>query len=86
MITDFILSIPAFLLQAVIGVLPTGQTLPTAWVSAVYTIWADINAFSFIVPVQTLLTVLTIALIFHAAVFGFKVFHWIITKIPTIGS
>lgn len=86
MITDFVLQIPALLMSVILSLLPSGQMLPTAWVQAVYTIWADINAFSFIVPVQTLLTVLAIAMTFHVAILTFRIFHWLITKIPTIGS
>lgn len=85
MITSFFLSIPAYLLQAIVGVLPIGGTIPTQWTSAVYTIWADINAFSFIVPVNTLVLCLGIAMGFHLAILGFKLFHWIITKIPFVG-
>lgn len=85
MIADFLLSIPAFLISTLLGVLPQGQSIPTDYINAVYMIWSDINAFSFIVPVSTLLSVLTAALVFHLSIFGFKAFHWIITKIPFIG-
>jgi len=85
MITQFIVDIPAYLILMLIGILPVGQTVPPDWIAAVYQIWAAVNAFSFIVPVDTLLSVLTLALFFHLAIFGFKAFHWIITKIPGIG-
>lgn len=85
MIFEWLLSFPAYLLQSIVGVLPTGGTMPTEWVSGVYTIWGDMNAFSFIVPVNTLLSVLTLALAFHLGIFAFRAFHWIITKIPFVG-
>jgi len=85
MITEFLLSIPGYLLQAVISLLPTGEGVPIEWTSAVYSIWAYINEFSFIVPVNTLLWALGIALTFHLSIFGFRAVHWIITKIPFIG-
>jgi hypothetical protein len=85
MIFTWLFSIPAYLIQAVIDILPNGGAINTEWVNGVYTIWADINAFSFIVPVSTLLSVLAIALTFHLTILGFKLFHWIITKIPFIG-
>jgi len=85
MIFQWILSIPAYLLQAFIAIFPTGGTMPTDWVNGVYTVWTDINAFSFIVPVSTLLTVLSLALAFHLSILLFKVFHWVITKIPFVG-
>lgn len=68
-----------------LGILPDGGTIPTQFVTAVHTIWNDINAFSFIVPVGTLLWCLGIAMSFHLAIMLFKLFHWIITKIPFIG-
>lgn len=85
MIFDWLLSIPAYLLEGIIGLLPAGGTMPTEWVQGVYTVWGDMNAFSFIVPVNTLISVLALALTFHIAVFTFKAVHWIITKIPFIG-
>jgi len=85
MIWTFLLSLPAYLIQALIGFLPPGPPFPSEWVSAVHAIWADIEAFSFIVPTDTLLWCLGIALTFHLGILGFKVFHWIITKIPFIG-
>jgi len=85
MIVGFLLNIPAYFLQTIIGLLPNGGAMPEEWVSAVFTIWDYIEAFSFIVPVGTLLSVLGLALAFHLAIFTFKVFHWIITKIPFVG-
>jgi len=85
MITTFLLSIPAYLLQSIVSLLPDGQTIPSEWVTAVHSMWNYINAFSFIVPVTTLLWALGIAVAFHVSIIGFKIFHWIITKIPTIG-
>jgi len=85
MIFTFLLNIPAYLIAVILSVLPAGSPAPAAWVSGVYTIWGDINAFSFIVPVNTLLFCLGIAMIFHLSILGFKVFHWIITKIPFVG-
>jgi len=85
MILNWLLTLPATLLSTIIGLLPNGAPMPTEWVNGIYTIWSDMNAFSFIVPVSTLLSVLTLALIFHLSIFGFKAFHWIITKIPFVG-
>lgn len=85
MIWDFILSLPAFLLSALASILPTGGGIPIEYTQGVYTVWSDINAFSFIVPVQTLLTVLGLALAFHLAILTFKIVNWLITKIPFVG-
>jgi len=85
MITDFILTIPASLIRGIINLLPAGGVFPVEWTEAVHDIWQNINAFSFIVPVDTLLWCLGIAMTYHLAIIGFKIFHWIITKIPFIG-
>jgi len=85
MITNFLLQIPGYLLNDLLSILPAGGNLPSQWVSGVYAIWGYINAFSFIVPVDTLLLCLGIAMTFHLAILGFRLFHWVITKIPFIG-
>lgn len=85
MITGFLLSIPGYMIQLLVSILPNGQSVPVEWVSAVYSIWGYINAFSFIVPVNTLVFCLGIALTFHIGVLTFKIIHWIITKIPFVG-
>lgn len=85
MITAFILNIPAHLLSAAISLLPAGQPIPTDWIAAIYTTWSYINAFSFIVPVQTLLVCTGVAISVELALLGFKFFHWVITKIPFVG-
>lgn len=85
MISTFLLTILYFFINGMLGLLPTAGVFSTEWLQAVYTFWAMVNAFSFIVPVQALLTALSIALAFHLAVFLWKVTHWIITKIPFIG-
>jgi len=85
MIFNFFLSIPAYLIGALISILPDGGTVPQEWVSAVSSMWNYVEAFSFVVPIETLLWCLGIALTFHISILGFKLFHWIITKIPFIG-
>lgn len=85
MIFSFFFSIPALLLSAILSLLPDGGSVPSVWTSAVYSIWSYVNQFSFVVPVDTLLTCLGIAMVFHLAIFTFRLFHWLITKIPFIG-
>jgi len=82
MITSFLLNIGSSFVSFLIGLLPSSSGVPTEWTSAVYTIWSDINAFSFIVPVDTLLQVLILALTFHFAIFLYHLTMWVIRKIP----
>lgn len=85
MIIQFILSIPAYILSTLAGALPVGQTLPNAFTSGLAIIWNDIQAFSFVVPIDALLTCLGIALSFHLVIFGMRLFSWLAKWIPFIG-
>jgi len=85
MITSFLLSILYGFFNLILSILPAGQAVPAEWVSALYTVWGYINSFSFIVPVTVLLWALVVALAFHLGVFLWRLFHWVITKIPFVG-
>jgi len=82
MITAFLLSIPGYILTAIISLLPLGGQVPSEWVSAIQLLWGYMNAFSFIIPVSTFLAVLTLALLYHVGIFGWHAFNWILKKIP----
>lgn len=86
MIGDFLLSIPAFILQAILSVLPNSTGVPVEFTNAVYTIWSDLNAFSFIVPVSTIATVLGLAIAYQLGKLVFKIINYLVNKIPFIGS
>lgn len=85
MITTIFLNVLFALLAFILQTLPLGGSIPMEWTNGVYSIWAAINAFAFIVPVQMLVTALGIAMVFHLSILSFRLFHWIITKIPFIG-
>jgi len=82
MITTFFLLLGYQFLNFLVGLLPVSAGVPTEWVEGVNTVWGYINSFSFIVPVSTLLSVLTLALIFHGSIFAYHALMWIIRKIP----
>lgn len=77
MISGFFLDLIYGFIQFLINLLPAGATFPVAWVSGVNTIWNAVNSFSFIVPVATLTTALSIAISFHLFIFAWKGLHWI---------
>jgi len=77
MITSLFLNVVYSFLGYFIALLPLGSGFPASWTTGVYTIWAGINAFSFIVPVDVLLYALGIALTFHLFQFGWNFMHWI---------
>jgi len=78
MITGFLLTIIFYFVSFLLGLLPVGGSFPTSWTTGIYTIWANINAFSFIVPVNVFVTALSIAISFHLFIFAWKITHWII--------
>jgi len=77
MIIGFLLNVIYAFIAFLLGLLPSGSSLPSEWVSAVYSIWGYINSFSFIVPVTTLVLALSIAMGFHLFVLGWKALHWL---------
>lgn len=83
MIITLFLDSVNFLLQGILSLLPT-IPVPAQWVTAVYQIWSYGNSFSYVFPVQAVLFWLSIVLAFNAAVLVFKLFNWLIRKIPGI--
>jgi len=84
MIATVLLNFLYSFLGVILGLIPVTVQVPSQWISAINTIWGYINAFSFILPVQTLLSVLAIAIAWHIGVFLFHMMTWIIRKIPGI--
>jgi len=77
MITSIFLNIIYSVVSFFINILPAGGYFPPTWASGIATVWNDVNAFSFIVPVDTLLQALTIAVAFHLFQFTWNFFHWL---------
>jgi len=74
MIIGFFLRIGFIVLNFVVGFLPV-VAFPTAITNAVVAVAGFINAWSYIFPVSTLFTVLTLAMIFHLTVIAWKYAH-----------
>jgi len=77
LLLNFLYGVVLFL----IGVLPVGS-LPTAFSAALNYFWGILNAFSYIIPVETLLEALLIMLAFDLAVLLWHFIQWVIRKIP----
>jgi len=77
MIVTIFLNVIYGIISFFLSLIPTGGSFPTEWTSGVYTIWSYVNSFSFIVPVQTLVWCLGLAMTFHLFIFGWKFMHWI---------
>jgi len=74
MIVGFFLTILYQVLAFFVGLLPT-TAFPSAVSAAISTIWGYVNALSFLLPVDTLLTVLGLAMVFHGAILLWRLAH-----------
>jgi len=81
MITTIILYAMNLFLSGVVAILPTGH-LPTAITTAFQYFLGTVNAFSFIIPVDTLLQAAGVVLVFDGAMGLWYLINWIIRKIP----
>jgi len=81
MITEFFLSIPYFIISAIINIIPNGGGVPIEFISSVHNIWGYMQSFSFIVPLSTLLWCLGITLAFEAGVLLWQMFNWLLQRI-----
>jgi len=84
MITEYILSVPAFLVQGIITLLPASTGIQSEWVNALYTMWNYVNAFSFIIPVATFVFCIGTLMTYYLIVYGWDALNWILRKIPGV--
>jgi len=76
MITGLLLTILFALISFFVGLLPT-IAFPTGITNAITLIWGLVNSVSFLVPVDTLLTVLGLAMVFHGSILLWRLAHLI---------
>lgn len=81
MIIGFLLNILYGFINLLVGYLPVGGSVPSTWISGIYSIWSYVNLFSFVVPVNTILSCLGIALVFHGFIFAWHGIHWVISLV-----
>lgn len=81
MITTFILTMFNNFVVGLLGLLPTGH-LPIEITNAFAYFFGVLNAFSFVVPVDTLLAAAGVVLVFDGAMLVWYFVNWIIKKIP----
>jgi len=84
MIGTALLTILFFFLNAVISILPASEGLPDEIGTAFETIIGLAYDFNSVFPVDTFLTVLGLAVTFHAGIFLFNGLNWVIKKIPGV--
>jgi len=77
MITGFFLSIFTAIISFFVGLLPT-VPIPAGALNAFTSVWTFINAYSFLLPVSTMLEVLSIVMTYYVAILVFDIALWII--------
>lgn len=85
MITTFFIAVGSSILGFIIGLLPVGH-LPSDVTTAITYFWGVLNAFSYVFPVATLLTCLTLILSAEAFILLFHIFRFFYKHIPFIGK
>lgn len=83
MITTFLLTLLNSFIAFLLGLLPSGH-LPASILSGIGYLWSLINAFTYVIPVQTLLAALLLMIAVDAALFLWRLINWIIRKIPFV--
>lgn len=78
MIPGFFLNLLYYFLSFMISILPVGGTLPQSWVSSLLLMWGYAQSFSYVIPISTLLTVLSLAMTFHISIFAFRLVKWLV--------
>jgi len=73
-----------FLIAGMLAALPESSGLPAIIQTSFEYVFGFLYAFDFIMPVSTLLLILTISLAFEVAVQVWHGIHWIIQKIPML--
>jgi len=85
MILNWLIIAAAYWTGLLLSVLPAGQ-LPVAATNAILYFWSAINAFSYIFPVSTFLSVMLIAWLIDNTMLGFHLLMWLYKRIPFIGK
>jgi len=81
MITSTLLTIFYSVISFFTSLLPAGQALPTQWTTAVATVWGYLNAWNYIFPVSSFLTILTLAMSFHLGIYAWHLIRYVIKLI-----
>lgn len=78
--------IGAYILSAIIAILPTSTGFPSEVTDAFTTMAGYVQILDTILPISTLATVLGILIAVDLAIFGFKTLKWLVSHIPFVGG
>jgi len=86
MIGDIFLNFVYVVVASLIGFLPQSQGFPETFHQAMLGIGGYFGMFSPLIPIDILLTCVTIIFTVEIAVFGFRTLKWVISHLPMIGG
>jgi len=81
MITTFLLNLLYGFLWLLFAFLPTSAGLPQAFLDSVLALGTYANTWSFIAPMDTVWTIVGLAVGFEFAIYSFRLLNWIVGKI-----
>lgn len=81
MIITALLGIIFLFLAGLIGLLPLGTSLPSAFNSSVSTFFSYLTAFNGFFPMGTLMTILGLEITLELSILGFHFLEWVYHKI-----
>jgi len=86
MIGNLVINVVVWFLGTIINFFPASDGFPPEAFTAVGKLGGYFDMFSPLIPMDTLLTVLTILFTVEIAVFGFRTLKWILSHLPFIGG
>jgi len=86
MIVNAIIFTAYTVISFIVGLFPLSTGFPQAAHTAMTTLGGYMGVWSPILPLATLLTVVTLVLSVEVGIFGFKTIKWVVSHIPWIGG
>lgn len=86
MIGDLFFTIIYWFANSLVNLFPLSTGFPTGAHEAMALLGGYIGIFSPILPMTTLITVITIVFSVEISVFGFRTLKWVISHLPFIGG
>jgi hypothetical protein len=86
MISSAFIAFGAYVASFILLVFPDSQGLPDEVSEAATYLGGYLGILDPLVPVSTLLTVLTLLVTFELAIFAFKAFRWLFSHVPWVGG
>lgn len=86
MITTAIINLGYSIINGIIGFFPTGPGFNVEVHDAVTSLGGYLQILDPLIPIATLLTVVSLVFTVEIALFGFRTLKWVISHIPFVGG